>query len=200
MYLHYLHISWCYVIKKNNMPFHTIIPIENPKHHLIPRFHFNQTNLCFVFILQNYQIDSAILLWNKSIHYVVICFEGKSKCILTFMPWKHFPRYCPVVRGIHWSHMDSPHKGQRRGALRFSLICTWTNNWENNRYIGDLTSYHAHFDVTVMSFLGVKPLSKSTFRAATDENFIEMTKFPFQWSTNLDVPFTNMHQLEFQHG
>ena len=87
MYLHYLHISWCYVIKKNNMPFHTIIPIENPKHHLIPRFHFNQTNLCFVFILQNYQIDSAILLWNKSIHYVVICFEGKSKCILTFMPW-----------------------------------------------------------------------------------------------------------------
>ena len=25
------------------------------------------------------------------------------------------------------------HKGQRRGALRFSLICAWINDWVNNR-------------------------------------------------------------------
>ena len=37
--------------------------------------------------------------------------------------WKHFPRYWPFVRGIHRSLVNSPHKGQRRGALIFSLIC-----------------------------------------------------------------------------
>ena len=39
--------------------------------------------------------------------------------------WKHFPRYWPLVRGIHRSPVNSPHKGQWRGALRFSLICAW---------------------------------------------------------------------------
>ena len=37
--------------------------------------------------------------------------------------WKHFPRYGPFVRGIHRSPVNSPHKGQWRGALMFSLIC-----------------------------------------------------------------------------
>ena len=36
--------------------------------------------------------------------------------------WKHFPRYWPFVRGIHRSPMNSPHKGQWRGALIFTLI------------------------------------------------------------------------------
>ena len=39
--------------------------------------------------------------------------------------WKHFPRYWPFVRGIHRSPVNSPHKGQWRGALMFSLICVW---------------------------------------------------------------------------
>ena len=37
--------------------------------------------------------------------------------------WKHFPRYWSFVRGIHRSPLNSPHKGQWRGALMFSLIC-----------------------------------------------------------------------------
>ena len=37
--------------------------------------------------------------------------------------WKHFPRYWPFERRIHWSPVNSPHKGQWRGALIFSLIC-----------------------------------------------------------------------------
>ena len=40
--------------------------------------------------------------------------------------WKRFPRYWPFVSGIHRSPMDSPHKGQWRGDLMFSLICAWT--------------------------------------------------------------------------
>ena len=64
--------------------------------------------------------------------------------------WKHFPRYWPFVRGIHRSPVNSPHKGQRRGALMFSLICVWINGWVNDREAGDLRRYHAHYDYTVM--------------------------------------------------
>ena len=35
--------------------------------------------------------------------------------------WKHFPRYWPVVRGIHRWPVNSPHKGQWRRALMFDL-------------------------------------------------------------------------------
>ena len=42
---------------------------------------------------------------------------------------KHFPRYWPFVRGINWSPVNFPHKGQWRGALRFSLVCAWINGW-----------------------------------------------------------------------
>ena len=37
--------------------------------------------------------------------------------------WKHISRYWPFVRGIRRSPVNSPHKGQWRGALMFSVIC-----------------------------------------------------------------------------
>ena len=54
--------------------------------------------------------------------------------------WRHY----------YWSFV---HKGQRRGALMFSLICAWINGWVNNREAGDLRRHRAHYDVivTVMS-------------------------------------------------
>ena len=71
--------------------------------------------------------------------------------------WKHFPRYWPFVGGIHRSPVTSPHKGQWRGPLMFSLICAWINGWVNNLDAGDLGRHHAHYDVIVML----------TWRAAT---------------------------------
>ena len=64
--------------------------------------------------------------------------------------WKHFPRNWPFVRGNHRSQVNSPRKGQWRGALMFSLICVWINDWVNNREAGDLRRYRAHYDVIVM--------------------------------------------------
>ena len=64
--------------------------------------------------------------------------------------WKHFPRNWPFVRGIHRSPVNSPHKGQWRGALMFSLICVWINGWVNNREAGDLRRNRGHYDVIVM--------------------------------------------------
>ena len=64
--------------------------------------------------------------------------------------WKHFPPYWPFVRGIHRGPVNSPHKGQWRGALMFHLICVWINGWGNNREAGDLIRSRAHYDVIVM--------------------------------------------------
>ena len=64
--------------------------------------------------------------------------------------WKHFQRYWPFVWGIHRSPVNSPHKGQWRGALMFSFICGWINGWANNRKAGDLRRYRGHYDGFVM--------------------------------------------------
>ena len=64
--------------------------------------------------------------------------------------WKQFPRYWPFVRGIRRSPVNSPHTGQWRGALMFSLICAWMGEWVNNREAGDLRLNCAHHDVTIM--------------------------------------------------
>ena len=58
--------------------------------------------------------------------------------------WKHFPRYWPFVRGIHRAPVNSPHKGQLRGALMFPLICAWIDGWVNNREAGDLRRHCGH--------------------------------------------------------
>ena len=64
--------------------------------------------------------------------------------------WKHFPRNWPFVRGIYRSPVNSPRKGQWRGALMFSSICAWINGWVNNRKAGDLRRHSARYDLTVM--------------------------------------------------
>ena len=50
----------------------------------------------------------------------------------------------------HRSPVDSPHKGQCRGAFVLSFMCIWTNAWANNRDADDLRPHGAHCDVTVM--------------------------------------------------
>ena len=64
--------------------------------------------------------------------------------------WKYFPRYWPFVQRIHRSTLNSPHKRQSRGALIFSLLCAWIDNWVNNREIGDFGPDRALYAVIVM--------------------------------------------------
>ena len=66
--------------------------------------------------------------------------------------WKHFPRNWTFMRGIHRSPVNSPHKGQWRGALMFTLICARINGWVNTREAGDLGRYRPHYDVIVMPY------------------------------------------------
>ena len=55
-----------------------------------------------------------------------------------------------VIKWRYWSPVNSPHKGQWRRALMFSLICAWIDGWVNNGEAGDLRRHHAHYDVIVM--------------------------------------------------
>ena len=80
--------------------------------------------------------------------------------------WKHFPRNWPFVRGIHRSSVNSLHKGQWRGALMFSLICVWINDWVNNREAGDLRRYLAHYDVIVMEEYWLRAICVKNFHIA----------------------------------
>ena len=91
--------------------------------------------------------------WMLSTHFISA--SATSSGVSPWTWWRHqmeiFPRYWQFVRGIHRSPANSPHKGQWRGPLMFSLICVWINGCVNNREAGDLRRYPTHCDVTVMN-------------------------------------------------
>ena len=85
--------------------------------------------------------DRCLIDIDPSVLAVLVVKQLGHQCLQyhdDVIKWKHFPRCWPFVRGIHWSPVNSPHKGQSRRALMVSLICTWINNWVNNRDAGDL--------------------------------------------------------------
>ena len=57
-----------------------------------------------------------------------------------------------LCAGIHRSPVNSPNKGQWRGAFIYSLICAWINGYVhvNKGEAGDLRRHCARYDVTVM--------------------------------------------------
>ena len=110
-----------------------------------------------------------VVVWHKS--FLVCTAPGQYwDCHDDVIKWKHFPRYWPFVRGIHRSPVNSPHKGQWRGALMFSLICVWINGWVNTREAGDLRRYRVHYDVTVMAPVLLKQHCRITFSTESTQN------------------------------
>ena len=85
------------------------------------------------------------------------CWLPKSpepEAMFWYPSWRHqmetFSTLLALLRGIHRSPVDSPHKSQWRGALMVSLVCAWTNYWANNRHASDLRRHCTHYDVTVL--------------------------------------------------
>ena len=68
--------------------------------------------------------------------------------------WRHqmetFSALLAICTGNSTVPVNSPHKGQWRGALTVTLICAWINGWLNNRETGDLRRHRIHYDVIVM--------------------------------------------------
>ena len=77
--------------------------------------------------------------------------------LLLWTWWRHqmetFSALLAICAGNSPVPMNSPHKGQWRGALMFTLICARINGWVNNREAGDLRRYRTHYDVIVMKFV-----------------------------------------------
>ena len=71
--------------------------------------------------------------------------------------WRHqmeiFSTLLALYAGNSTVPVNSPHEGQWSGALMFSLICAWINDWVNNHEDGDLRQHCAHYDVNVMIIL-----------------------------------------------
>ena len=86
----------------------------------------------------------------QSAPWLHICVRLGRYPMMTSSNRKKIPRYWPFVRRIHWSPVNSPHKGQWRGTLMFPLICACTNTRANSREAGDLRRHRAHYDVIVM--------------------------------------------------
>ena len=80
--------------------------------------------------------------------------------------WRHqmetFSALLAICAGNSPAPVNSPHKGQWRAALMFSLIWVWINSWVNNREAGDLRLYRVHCDVIVMDLTGV-PMHHPSF-------------------------------------
>ena len=93
---------------------------------------------------------SEIWLWpQRLLHSSWSDTIATRACHDDVIKWKHFQRYWPFVREIDRSPVNSPHKGQWRGALIF-FTCDWLNCWVNNREAGDLGRHRAHYDITVI--------------------------------------------------
>ena len=71
-------------------------------------------------------------------------------------PWWHhqmesFSALLALCAGNSPVPVNSPHKGQWRRALMFSLIWVWIIGWINNCEAGDFRCYRSHYDIIVMS-------------------------------------------------
>ena len=92
-------------------------------------------------------------------HFKTVIVVLLNLCQLTCVSWRRhqmetFSALLALMRGIHRSPVNSPHKGQWRGALVFYLICAARiNGWVNNREAGDLRRHRGHYDVNVMYWL-----------------------------------------------
>ena len=82
--------------------------------------------------------------------------------------WRHrmetFSALLAICAGNSPVPVNSPHKGQWRGALMFSLICARINSWVNNREVGDLRRYRPQYDVIVMKTGYEEPWSRASRR------------------------------------
>ena len=80
--------------------------------------------------------------------------HGKYLVVLTW--WRHqmetFSALLALCAGNSPVPVNSPHKGQWRGALMFTLICARINDWVNTREAGDLRRHLDHYDVIVMNY------------------------------------------------
>ena len=141
-----------HVYLMSNIPHRSACCVPN-----ISLLHLCRINIHRITVFRNFISNSNSMQLVVSVYALYIqrylgCVAGNRHFQLhdNVIKWRHFPCYWSVVRGIHRSPVNFPHKGQWRGALMFSMICAWINGWVNNGEAGHLKCHRAHYDVTVM--------------------------------------------------
>ena len=107
----------------------------------------------------NYYPLFMVWSWNNGMRCMSFYIMEESLWDIFQSWWRHqmetFSALLALYAGNSPVPVNSPHKGQWRGALMFSLICAWIIDWVNNREAGDLRRHRGHYDVSVMSNLQV---------------------------------------------
>ena len=131
-------------------------------------------------------------MWDE-IKYPFPNFNGSVECLSW---WRHqietYSALLAICAGNSPVHGEFPHKGQWRGALMFSLICAWINDWVNNGKAGDLRRHRVHHDVTVMGNY-VFPCAGIRGTKMTKVNFLQNSHVTWQWHHNERDGVSNHH-------
>ena len=135
-----------------------------------------------------YLLNVLKLSYAEVFTFVILLHCYKSSHCNTSVPivtwWRNqmetFSALLALCAGNSKVPVNSPHKGQWRGALMFSLICARINDWVNNREAGDLRRYRGHYDVTVMSLrlvpaVLVEPRSQSAKQETVDWSWLHVS-------------------------
>ena len=125
----------------------------------------------------------------QSLQYKVMqgsCLERFFHRMMTSSNGNLFRVTDPFLWGIHRWPVNSPHNGQLRGALMFSLICAWTNCRVNNRTASDLKRHRAHYDVIATHRTGQLSCHVQLLLYNMDESKMN---FP----SNLNYKYTTPH-------
>ena len=111
--------------------------------------------------------------------------------------WRHqmetFSALLALCAGNSPVPVNSPHKGQWRGALMFSLICVWINGWVNNRKAGDLRRQRGDYDVIVMTSIHRWPMDISCKRIIMQKAFSCHDTIIKLW--NILISISKLHHL-----
>ena len=111
-----------------------------------------------------YDVGEVCLVISTSRHHAITTHTvGCQGSDSSYTWWRHqmetFAALLALCAGNSPVPVNSPHKGQWRGALMFSLIYAWINDWVNNREAGDLIRHRGHYDVIVMIWSRQQQLS-----------------------------------------
>ena len=105
---HILHIAWKWQIscgKKMNAQ---------------KTLHVLASVICGMYMMDNLEEKTSTFWWDSKCSgtsiYCSLLLHDITYSMMTIhddvIKWKYFPCYRPFVQGIHWSPVNSPHKGQ----------------------------------------------------------------------------------------
>ena len=118
---------------------------------------------------------------NEIIQYV---YMKRNKRVLT-QSCSYNTRWRHQMEKFSRSPVNSPHKGQWRGALMLSLICDWVNSWVNIPEACDLRRRCAHYDVSVMThhylYSTFHELCLQVMRCCVFFRLVNKHFYPYYW-------------------